>query len=63
MAGTTFSYFPSEAFAAFKAELAAQVNGLRHVDGPDPRYTDVCYKVRMLYMCAIRCPDQRLAAF
>ncbi|KIZ07939.1 hypothetical protein MNEG_0012 [Monoraphidium neglectum] len=43
--GTTFSYLPTAAFAAFTAALDAAIvgRGMRKGSGPDPAYPDVCY--------------------
>ena len=43
--GTTFTYLPSEAFAAFRDKVSsfATAKGLHSVKGPDPKFHDICF--------------------
>lgn len=43
--GTTFTYLPSDAFAAFRDKVSAfaTAKGLHSVKGPDPKFHDICF--------------------
>eukprot|EP00271_Cylindrocystis_brebissonii_P006838 TRINITY_DN19687_c0_g1_i2.p1 TRINITY_DN19687_c0_g1~~TRINITY_DN19687_c0_g1_i2.p1 ORF type:complete len:524 (-),score=110.06 TRINITY_DN19687_c0_g1_i2:317-1888(-) len=41
--GTTFTYLPGPVFDAFKEAVTAGTKDLHPVEGPDPKYVDVCF--------------------
>lgn len=41
--GTTYAYLPEAAFVAFKNAIMNELNGLKHIRGPDPNYNDICF--------------------
>ncbi|XP_010481906.1 PREDICTED: aspartic proteinase-like protein 2 isoform X2 [Camelina sativa] len=41
--GTTYAYFPKEAFIAIKAAVIKEIPSLKRIHGPDPNYDDVCF--------------------
>ncbi|KAM7277812.1 hypothetical protein ACFE04_004946 [Oxalis oulophora] len=41
--GTTYAYFPEEAFVAFKDALMNEIRSLKKITGPDPSYKDICF--------------------
>ncbi|KAJ8762492.1 hypothetical protein K2173_007931 [Erythroxylum novogranatense] len=41
--GTTYAYFPEEAFRAFKDAIMKETQSLKQIHGPDPSYNDVCF--------------------
>ncbi|GLU04166.1 hypothetical protein SLE2022_213270 [Rubroshorea leprosula] len=41
--GTTYAYFPRDAFVAFKDAIMREVHFLRSIHGPDPNYVDICF--------------------
>eukprot|EP00191_Tetraselmis_sp_GSL018_P003793 CAMPEP_0177598816 /NCGR_PEP_ID=MMETSP0419_2-20121207/12605_1 /TAXON_ID=582737 /ORGANISM="Tetraselmis sp., Strain GSL018" /LENGTH=521 /DNA_ID=CAMNT_0019091395 /DNA_START=616 /DNA_END=2181 /DNA_ORIENTATION=+ len=43
--GTTFTYIPSQAYNSFRSILdsRAKSSGMEPLDGPDPKYKDVCW--------------------
>ncbi|VYS69116.1 unnamed protein product [Arabidopsis thaliana] len=41
--GTTYAYFPKEAFIAIKDAVIKEIPSLKRIHGPDPNYDDVCF--------------------
>ncbi|GMH17964.1 hypothetical protein Nepgr_019805 [Nepenthes gracilis] len=41
--GTTYAYFPEEAFIAFKNAIVKNIHPLKQIPGPDPNYNDICF--------------------
>ncbi|KAK4765126.1 hypothetical protein SAY86_026216 [Trapa natans] len=41
--GTTYAYLPDEAFLAFKNAIMKEVQSLKQIHGPDPKYNDICF--------------------
>ncbi|KAM5565802.1 aspartic proteinase 39 [Rosa sericea] len=41
--GTTYAYFPRDAFIAFKDAIMKETHFLKQVHGPDPNYKDICF--------------------
>ncbi|XP_004292749.1 PREDICTED: aspartic proteinase-like protein 2 isoform X1 [Fragaria vesca subsp. vesca] len=41
--GTTYAYFPKDAFVAFKDAIMKEIHFLKQVHGPDPNYNDICF--------------------
>ncbi|KAL0889057.1 hypothetical protein Bca101_013040 [Brassica carinata] len=41
--GTTYAYFPKEAFNAIKDAVIKEIPSLKRIHGPDPNYDDICF--------------------
>ncbi|KAL2348346.1 hypothetical protein Fmac_002346 [Flemingia macrophylla] len=41
--GTTYAYLPESAFLAFKHAIMKGTHSLKQINGPDPRYEDICF--------------------
>ncbi|ESQ44750.1 hypothetical protein EUTSA_v10003167mg [Eutrema salsugineum] len=41
--GTTYAYFPKEAFNAIKNAVIKEIPSLKRIHGPDPNYDDICF--------------------
>ncbi|GAV84533.1 Asp domain-containing protein [Cephalotus follicularis] len=41
--GTTYAYFPEEAFVAFKNAIMKEIHSLKRIGGPDPNFNDICF--------------------
>ncbi|CAN8267785.1 unnamed protein product [Cochlearia groenlandica] len=41
--GTTYAYFPKEAFHAIKDAVIKEIPSLKRIHGPDPNYDDICF--------------------
>ncbi|XP_010549260.1 PREDICTED: aspartic proteinase-like protein 2 [Tarenaya hassleriana] len=41
--GTTYAYFPKEAFNAFKDAVIEEIPFLKRIRGPDPNFEDICF--------------------
>ncbi|XP_038715791.1 aspartic proteinase 39 isoform X1 [Tripterygium wilfordii] len=41
--GTTYAYFPEDAFIAFKSAIMKEIHSLKQIRGPDPNYHDICF--------------------
>lgn len=41
--GTTYAYLPDPAFRAFKHAIMKETHFLKQINGPDPRYEDICF--------------------
>ncbi|KAI6689090.1 hypothetical protein NL676_025918 [Syzygium grande] len=41
--GTTYAYLPAKAFLAFRDAIIENVQSLRKIQGPDPKFHDVCF--------------------
>ncbi|CAH8359752.1 unnamed protein product [Eruca vesicaria subsp. sativa] len=41
--GTTYAYFPKEAFNAIKDAVIKEIPSLKRIHGPDPNYEDICF--------------------
>ncbi|CAA7041627.1 unnamed protein product [Microthlaspi erraticum] len=41
--GTTYAYFPKQAFIAIKDAVIKEIPSLKRIHGPDPNYDDICF--------------------
>uniref|UniRef100_A0A1J3EM97 Aspartic proteinase-like protein 2 n=1 Tax=Noccaea caerulescens TaxID=107243 RepID=A0A1J3EM97_NOCCA len=41
--GTTYAYFPKQAFNAIKDAVIKEIPSLKRIHGPDPNYDDICF--------------------
>ncbi|OIT29569.1 hypothetical protein A4A49_27739 [Nicotiana attenuata] len=41
--GTTYAYLPEAAFVAFKNVIMKELHSLKHIEGPNPSFKDICF--------------------
>lgn len=41
--GTTYAYFPEEAFVSLRDAIMSNLHSLKQIRGPDPNYKDLCF--------------------